>query len=264
MSKIPHSTKDQKEPLSTIDFANRQGNNIGEFYNKSVIKHRAFWPFLILILAVLILAGWYFKTQLLEKHFAVDIPDSIKKSLELDEFDQERAIAELKDKDTDQDGLSDYQELYQYHTSMFLEDTDSDGYTDLEEINSGNDPICPAGEDCNLLHLITPTTNLADVVEEVSLDTDLTIQDAALLEFRGFLLENGFTQEEVDQLSDDDLLAIFSILAESEIGQENQDNEVTTEQVRAFLLAQPGANEEAINNLSEEELLDIRNRLVDV
>jgi hypothetical protein len=147
---------------------------------------------------------------------------------------------------------------------MFLEDTDSDGYTDLEEINSGNDPICPAGEDCNLLHLITPTTNLADVVEEVSLDTDLTIQDAALLEFRGFLLENGFTQEEVDQLSDDDLLAIFSILAESEIGQENQDNEVTTEQVRAFLLAQPGANEEAINNLSEEELLDIRNRLVDV
>ena len=217
-----------------------------------------------MILAVLILAGWYFKTQLLEKHFAVDIPDSIKKSLELDEFDQERAIAELKDKDTDQDGLSDYQELYQYHTSMFLEDTDSDGYTDLEEINSGNDPICPAGEDCNLLHLITPTTNLADVVEEVSLDTDLTIQDAALLEFRGFLLENGFTQEEVDQLSDDDLLAIFSILAESEIGQENQDNEVTTEQVRAFLLAQPGANEEAINNLSEEELLDIRNRLVDV
>ena len=264
MAKRPYKIQEQKEQLSNIDFAKLQGNKSSQFYNKSVIRNKAFWPFLILLIGVIALGGWYFKTQLLEKHFAIDVPDFIREPLEIGEFDPEKTIAELKEKDTDQDGLTDYQELYQYYTSMFLEDTDSDGYTDLQEVNSGNDPVCPSGEDCNLLRLITPNTSLADVVEEVALDANLTIQDAALLEFRKFLVENGFTQEDVNQLSDDDLFAIFSILEESEIGQANQGNEVTTEQVREFLLAQPGANEEAINNLSEEELLDIRDRLINM
>jgi len=55
---------------------------------------------------------------------------------------------ELKNKDTDKDGLSDYAEIYIYKTSPYLPDSDSDGFDDKTEIESGNNPLCPAGKDC--------------------------------------------------------------------------------------------------------------------
>lgn len=54
----------------------------------------------------------------------------------------------LRAKDTDSDGLSDWDELYFYKTSPYLEDSDSDGFTDKQEIASDNDPNCPIGRDC--------------------------------------------------------------------------------------------------------------------
>jgi hypothetical protein len=54
----------------------------------------------------------------------------------------------LKNKDTDADGLSDWDELNLYKTSPYLEDSDSDGFSDKEEINNGADPNCPAGRQC--------------------------------------------------------------------------------------------------------------------
>ena len=174
------------------------------------------------------------------------------------------SIEELKNSDIDQDGLTDYQEIYQYRTSMFLVDTDSDGYTDSEEVTTGNDPLCPAGQNCNLLHLITPQTEIAKIVEEVALDPNMTIQEAALLEFRQFLVENGMTQEEVDSLNDDNLLFIFEIMNDSELGQAYENSEVTAEKVRDFLLAQPGVDVDDVNALSEEELLEIRDSLIPI
>jgi hypothetical protein len=54
----------------------------------------------------------------------------------------------LKTKDTDGDGLSDYDELNIYKTSPYLDDSDSDGVKDKEEIDNGKDPNCPEGTDC--------------------------------------------------------------------------------------------------------------------
>ena len=54
----------------------------------------------------------------------------------------------LRSQDTDQDGLSDYDELYLYGTSPYLEDSDSDGISDKQEIDAGQDPNCPSGQDC--------------------------------------------------------------------------------------------------------------------
>lgn len=54
----------------------------------------------------------------------------------------------LKNKDTDGDGFSDWDELNLYKTSPYLEDSDSDGFLDKEEILNGKDPNCPAGRDC--------------------------------------------------------------------------------------------------------------------
>lgn len=57
-------------------------------------------------------------------------------------------IAALKTRDTDSDGLSDYDELNIYLTSPYLTDTDSDGVPDGEEVKSGDDPNCPRGQNC--------------------------------------------------------------------------------------------------------------------
>lgn len=63
--------------------------------------------------------------------------------------DQETKTLELqKTKDTDHDGLSDYDELYLYHTSPYLADSDSDGIQDAVEIAQGTDPNCPSGKPC--------------------------------------------------------------------------------------------------------------------
>jgi lipoprotein-anchoring transpeptidase ErfK/SrfK len=47
---------------------------------------------------------------------------------------------QLKNQDTDKDGLSDYDELYIYHTDPYNPDTDGDGYTDGYEVANGYDP----------------------------------------------------------------------------------------------------------------------------
>lgn len=43
--------------------------------------------------------------------------------------------------DTDDDGLSDYDELYKYKTNPTKPDSDGDGYNDGEEVNSGHNPL---------------------------------------------------------------------------------------------------------------------------
>ncbi|PIT94221.1 hypothetical protein COU00_00180 [Candidatus Falkowbacteria bacterium CG10_big_fil_rev_8_21_14_0_10_43_11] len=56
--------------------------------------------------------------------------------------------AQLRSQDTDKDGLSDYDELYVYGTSPYLEDSDSDGILDKKEIERETDPNCSQGKVC--------------------------------------------------------------------------------------------------------------------
>ncbi len=46
-----------------------------------------------------------------------------------------------KEKDTDRDGLSDYDERYIYGTSPYDQDSDNDGYSDYDEVKAGTDPL---------------------------------------------------------------------------------------------------------------------------
>lgn len=216
----------------------------------------------ILIAVVIVLLGVAQVYDSLIKPLEYEVPEWLVEQLQ--QADEGTVtIAELKAKDTDRDGLTDYQELYQYYTSMFLEDTDSDGLTDYEEVNAGNDPLCPQGESCSLLSLITPKTKLSDIIQEVALDPNLTVQQAAVSEFRQFLQEQGLPQEQLDALTDEDLMIIFRILEESQIFSEDNWTATTTpEQIKAFLLIQPNADVNEINTLTEDELLEIRDKLL--
>lgn len=75
----------------------------------------------------------------------------------LDENEAQKLLA-LKVQDTDTDSLSDYDELYTYHTSPYLPDTDSDNIPDGEEIKKGTNPNCPEGKDCGSDY-IAPSNN---------------------------------------------------------------------------------------------------------
>lgn len=64
-----------------------------------------------------------------------------------DQLEKERT-QKLRTQDTDGDGLTDYDELYVFRTSPFLEDSDSDGVNDGAEVAAESDPNCPAGKTC--------------------------------------------------------------------------------------------------------------------
>lgn len=78
---------------------------------------------------------------------------------------QDDSEESLRAKDTDGDGLSDWDELYFYKTSPYLEDSDSDGFTDKQEIDNEKDPNCPVGRDCNSAGIVEGD---ADVVNPES------------------------------------------------------------------------------------------------
>ncbi len=60
----------------------------------------------------------------------------------------DKQMRELRLKDADRDGISDYDEQYVYRTSPYLADSDSDTLSDGEEIATGEDPNCPKGKNC--------------------------------------------------------------------------------------------------------------------
>lgn len=64
-------------------------------------------------------------------------------------------LARLKDIDTDGDTLSDYDELYEVHSSPYLFSSAGDGISDGQKIKEGLDPNCPKGTTCPGFRLLT-------------------------------------------------------------------------------------------------------------
>lgn len=143
----------------------------------------------------------------------------------------------LRTKDTDGDGLNDFEELNLYRTSPYLEDTDGDEIKDGEEIKNGADPNCPRGRNCAGLEE-TPSggqatsTPPSDTVNSLlnqfgatnpaslpnaqnpaaNLNSDqlnvLKNIDAATL--RQLLIQKGLPKETLDKISDEELMKSYS------------------------------------------------------
>lgn len=128
----------------------------------------------------------------------------------------------LQDMDTDGDGLSDYDEIYIYDTSPYLADTDSDGVSDYDEIALNTDPLCAEGQDCYGLEdnfLVEPdevipadevnTELVVEKSEELSVIEDIMSGEIDASILRKLLLDNGFVEEELEQISDEDLKQVY-------------------------------------------------------
>lgn len=134
-----------------------------------------------------------------------------------------------KTKDTDKDGLSDYDENYVYHTSPYITDSDSDGIDDKSEVFAGSDPNCAQGKDCSLglnnEQTTDGTSTIPDLLGSVGSNSDVMkagemkfsnkeeiekfLKSATVDEIRKALIESGVSKEEVDKISDADLEKLF-------------------------------------------------------
>lgn len=142
---------------------------------------------------------------------------------------EEQALEESKAKDTDADGLVDYDELYVYKTSPYLADSDSDGFSDYEEVYSGNNPNCPSGQDCGVIagaESVGETDTIGGLVEgtlaedaildagsvdfESAEDVAAFFQQATVADIRTALVEAGMDPDELALIDDETLMAYFS------------------------------------------------------
>lgn len=138
-------------------------------------------------------------------------------SMYTDEESRLRAI------DTDHDGLSDYDEMYVYHTSAYLPDTDSDGIPDKVEIDRGTDPNCAEGTTCanaDALATVSSSVKLnidssavspVDQLGQSAAEASTTINVAEIAQdpkkLRAYILQTGkISAAQLDKIDDATLL----------------------------------------------------------
>lgn len=120
----------------------------------------------------------------------------------------------LQQQDTDGDTLSDYDELYVYHTSPYLKDTDGDGIGDLGELQQGTDPSCPSGKVCEGFQLLTSVT-----------DANGQLTPAFL---RQALAQAGVSQTALDKTDDATLLSLYNQITNTSSTNTNTVTNTTT------------------------------------
>lgn len=192
----------------------------------------AFFAVLVFIFGIInIQKGIYspFAPKISVKNSAVS-PESLCPSGNCSDLSDE----DLKNKDTDKDGLSDYDELNFYKTSPYLDDSDSDGFLDKEEIDNNKNPNCPVGRDCanDILfnedaQLVNPgTANNIDleelnvqVIQDNTQINGLGSEEMNVDDLRKLLIEAGMEKTMLDQISDKDLMKSFSEALAEEQGE---------------------------------------------
>ncbi len=143
--------------------------------------------------------------------------------------EEEAETQRLRETDTDEDGISDYNELYVYETSPYLNDSDSDGYSDYQEVFSGNDPNCPTGQDCGFYFASAdaagPGVSAEEFIEgvpnsgitpptEVTFETEADVFDyfgqMSVEQIRETLIMAGASEEMVNAMDDETLVGLFN------------------------------------------------------
>ena len=136
--------------------------------------------------------------------------------------------SDLMNQDTDSDGLSDWEELTIYKTSPYLEDSDSDGINDKDEIDAGDSPLCKKGDACD-----TGAKASANTTSEEPASAATT------------QLIPGLDESQVPLSESAEEVLLREIL-------QGQGDATTLRQ----LLIQAGMDERILNQLSDEELLN--------
>lgn len=173
------------------------------------LSRRSLWFVSVLGLSALILGGIQFQ-RTLKDPFSL-----IRTQTNSTQKPEEVALLQLQAKDTDGDGLSDYDELYTYNTSPYIADSDSDGVGDKDEVNRGTDPNCPEGKTCGALIATNAVANDNAATNTSTTNTAVAETNATATQLRQALIASGVSKTELDAVDDATLLSSYqSVLAE--------------------------------------------------
>lgn len=177
----------------------------------------------------------------------------------------------LRLKDTDNDGLNDYDELNVYMTSPYLDDTDSDGFKDGEEIANGNNPNCAAGAECESAEQpvdlstvgmsVVQEKDLLEMLGKTEANLFLTMSDVS--EIRNIFVELGYDKNKLDAFSDEDVYKMY--LAAQEAYSKNKKNtessnssdSFSVEEIQSIRAAyeKAGYKKDDLDKISDEDLM---------
>ena len=179
----------------------------------------------------------------------------------------------LRLKDTDNDGLNDYDELNVYMTSPYLDDTDSDGFKDGEEITNGNNPNCAAGAECEVVDPLEGATSsgegvdasvtaMADILSNVDMSS---VPAEEIKAIREVFLESGYEKAKLDSLTDEQVYQAYLVSVQAyannkESGVEESTGETTisSDDAAAIRAAyeKAGYKKEDLDKISDEDLVN--------
>jgi len=200
-------------------------------------------------IGVLVFGFWQFRSTV-----EIPLPKFPDNQDELSELTQDPRDESLKNVDSDQDGLSDYEETYVYETSPYLNDSDSDGYLDKEEIENGYDPNCPAGENCFGQDFDTDQAPFAEqpaAEQAQSQGAEMTPD-----QIRQELLKTGLVDEQtLNSIDDETLLEYYNQIINKQTEPDTMAdlNQYTPDQIRQLLM-ENGMTAEEVNAIDDETL----------
>ncbi|OGH68308.1 MAG: hypothetical protein A3I29_02255 [Candidatus Magasanikbacteria bacterium RIFCSPLOWO2_02_FULL_44_11] len=127
-------------------------------------------------------------------------------------------IEALRFRDTDFDGLNDFDELYLHSTSPYLADTDSDGLSDQAEIATGSNPLCAKDKLCETadqsaeMAAVIPSSTFG-LEEESPVNLDDYISNPVYI--RQLLIQNGVKKDIIDKMTDQQIVAMMQQVLQS-------------------------------------------------
>lgn len=164
-------------------------------------------------------------------------------------------------KDTDEDGLSDYDELNMYNTSPYLEDTDLDGVSDYDEAILGEDGKCEGANCESVTALPTQEAGILKAIQDVS------SQDMTFGQFKDYLSQMGYDKDSINSLTEEDYNQMKQTLPGASVDTETTNTNLTAEELKQVeqmknlsvdqikeLMIKGGATEEQLSQFTDEDL----------
>jgi len=233
---------------------------------------------------LIIFLGFYQIKNKIYKPFDYLYKNDSKKNIS--SLQQDANLEDLKNKDTDKDGISDYDELNIYHTSPYLKDSDSDGIWDKAEIEVGTDPNCSPDKICDKTG-ISKTPEIEGEAQKNIIEPIAELTMLSIEEIKQILFKNGISQEQLNQVDDKTIREIYNetvkttginpkeLISNSQTGipinntNGNSDlgnqpvnlQNMSVDQMREFLL-QSGMNEAEIKQIDDETLKELFQKAV--
>ncbi|MBU0964577.1 hypothetical protein KKC06_06075 [Patescibacteria group bacterium] len=224
---------------------------------QDVVRSKVFISLIVVCFLSLIFGGWYIGRQFkIPFEVASEETEETDTNLQIVETSQLAKLEGLRDKDTDHDGLNDYDELYYHKTSPYLADSDSDRISDKIEIDEGTNPNCPQGGICNKTSDDSGLDNtndlFSDLVPSQTAQEDIDLNNLSADQLRQILIDSGTPEESINQLDDETLLQAYNeILAEGDLsGNVN----AATNQTAVDVSDQEAITYESLVNLTPDEI----------